>query len=121
MKVLRSRTGEVLFDQVCVADKTLSRMRGLIGKRELGNNEGMFFPECRMIHTCFMSMAIDVLFLDDKGEVLDVFHEVKPWRMAGCRESGGRHTLELACGICARLGIKKGDSLDLSDSPKGEL
>ena len=109
------KTGRVVLDQVCVATAMAQRLRGLLGRRALADGEGMFFPECRMIHTWFMQMRIDVVFLDEDGCVLDLAPNLAPWRMAFCRQPGGRNTLELAAGGAARLGIKIGAGLKLNE------
>jgi uncharacterized membrane protein (UPF0127 family) len=59
-----------------------------------------------------MRMAIDVVFLDDRGIVLRVETSVRPWR-ATVAAGGARNVLELAEGSCARLGIVAGMKLEL--------
>ncbi len=111
-----SETEAIVLTRVSLAVSAWDRMRGLLGRRTLEEGEGMFFPDCRMIHTFFMQMAIDVVFLDADGRVLDIVSNLAPWRIAFCRKPGGRHTLELAAGGAERQNIKIGDKLHLIDA-----
>lgn len=114
--VLRNMaTGAIVLEQVRLAESLTDRLQGLLGRRALDESEGMYFPECRMIHTFFMQMTIDAVFLDAEGRVLDAVPRLAPWRVAFCRQPGGRHTLELAAGGAARRMIKIGDMLRLAD------
>lgn len=111
MKIIDAKTGKTLLEHVRVAESPSDRLRGLIGTTGLAGDEGMFFPNCRMIHTFFMCMTIDAVFLDGSGIVLDIFRNLRPWRTAFCRQIGGKDTLELAAGRAAELGIEIGDCL----------
>ncbi|NLB56677.1 MAG: DUF192 domain-containing protein [Lentisphaerae bacterium] len=89
------------------------RTKGLIGSKSLDIDEGMYFPKCGMIHTCFMSFEIDVIFLDDNGTVIRLFENLKPWRIAGSGTLRRSDTLEVAGGSARRLGLKPGSHLAL--------
>jgi uncharacterized protein len=62
----------------------------------------------------FMRFAIDAIFLDSDLVVIDIAHDLRPWKTAGRR--GAKAVVELASGECARRGIKPGDALALSES-----
>lgn len=113
MRMLDDRTGRVVLTDVTVAATPWQRARGLLGVRVLPFTAGMYFPECRMIHTCGMRMTIDVVYLDRAGCVRELDPHLRPWRLSFCRCAAGRHTLETAAGAIARLGIKIGDRLRL--------
>ena len=106
---LESERGAVVCERCVVADRPLARMRGLLGKRELRNGEGILLRPASSIHTFFMRFAIDAVFLGADKEVLKVVEALPPWRAAGCR--GAKAVVELAAGECARLGIRVGDRL----------
>jgi|GEM_PF-2210870 uncharacterized membrane protein (UPF0127 family) len=60
------------------------------------------------VHTFFMRMPIDVVFLDGAGMALGVRRSLPPWRIA----AGGtraRQTLELPGGTVRRLRLQPGD------------
>ncbi|MFN2351758.1 MAG: DUF192 domain-containing protein [Kiritimatiellia bacterium] len=115
MPLIEADTGRVVLPRLTVAAAMLPRMLGLLGRTALADDEGMYFPDCRMIHTWFMRMPIDVVFLDDAGIIRDLRPALPPWRVAGCRK-GGRHTLELGAGAAARLGLAPGGRLLVASS-----
>ena len=111
---LRRSDGSVVCERCVVADRMLSRMKGLLGKRGLAAGEGILIEPAPSIHTWFMRFPIDVVFLARDGEVLKVASDVKPWRMRSCRRA--RAVLELAAGEAQVRGIKVGDRIDRIDA-----
>jgi uncharacterized protein len=101
---------------VCVgelADRPLSRMRGLLGRSGLPAGEGLLLRPAPSIHTAFMRFPIDALFLDRELRVLQIVERLRPWRVASKR--GARAVLELSAGESARRGVRVGDRLELRD------
>jgi uncharacterized protein len=93
-----------------VARSFWQRTVGLIGRRHLGDDEAMLFERCSSIHTLFMSIPIDVLFLDKAGRVMHAVPSVGPWRpFVGCRRASS--VVELAAGSIERRGIVVGDEI----------
>jgi len=43
--------------------------------------EALLIIPCKQIHTFFMQAPIDVIYLSKKGEVVEYFPTVKPWRI----------------------------------------
>jgi uncharacterized membrane protein (UPF0127 family) len=85
--------GHVVCERCLVADKPWARMRGLLGRSELAQGEGILLRPAGSIHTFFMRFAIDAVFLDRDGVVLGVERRLGPWRMA--RRKGAKAVLEL--------------------------
>jgi uncharacterized membrane protein (UPF0127 family) len=108
--VLRA-DGLVVCERCIVADSPLPRMRGLLGRRNLGSDEGVLLRPAGSIHTFFMRFPIDVVFLDRDGRVLRVAESVRPWRTAAAR--GARAVLELRAGESGRRRIVVGDVLEV--------
>lgn len=107
------KTGRVLLPNVVGALSLRQRLFGLMGWTELGPDMGMFFPDCRAIHTFFMRMPIDVMFLDAEWRVTGLSKDVKPWRMLFCENPEGRHTLETRVGSLTAWALAVGDTLRL--------
>jgi uncharacterized protein len=101
--------GGVVCERCLVADTFGLRLRGLLGRRELGSREGVLLWRTPSIHTSFMRFPIDAVFLDPDLSVVGVKAELKPWRLAGCR--GARHVLELRSGEAARRELRAGERL----------
>lgn len=47
--------------------------------------EGLLIPRCRGVHTFGMRFALDLIFLDGEGRVVELRHDVPPRRLARCR------------------------------------
>ena len=97
-----------------VADTPWTRMKGLLGRRELPPGEGLLIRPTWSIHMFFMRIAIDVVFLDAENTVVRVVPELAPWRTASQR--GSKAVLELPAGECARRGVREGERLLLEEA-----
>ena len=107
-----TRDGEPVCPQCWVADTPIRRMRGLLGRTRLGENEGLLLRPASMIHTWFMRFSIDAVFLDRDLRVLRVAEDVRPWRMRAAR--GAKAVLELPAGAAARWALQPGEQLALA-------
>jgi uncharacterized protein len=103
----------VVCPSCTVADSVGTRLRGLMGRKALAPGDGLLLRPSGSVHTCFMRFEIDVVFLDRDLEVVGVAPSVRPWRVRARR--GARAVLELAGGEAARLEIRPGDQLELTD------
>lgn len=101
--------GQIVSTRCLIADTPLLRMRGLLGRTELAEGEGVLIRPTNAIHMWFMRFAIDAIFLDDQCEILRIAEGLGPWRMAACR--GAKSVLEVAAGTCAEVGVTPGDRL----------
>lgn len=100
---------ECVVPRVWIATGFWERMRGLLGRPQLQQGEGMLIDDCRLVHTFGMRYALDLAFLDRRGQVRKLVGELAPSRMMG--SFAARATLELAPGALAGLNLKAGDSL----------
>ena len=92
--VLVKKDGRVV--SVPVARTYFSRLRGLMGRASLGEEEGLFLAECSRVHCCFMRFPIDVLYLDSNLRGIEV-ETLLPWQL-GKRVKGTCHVLEMPAG-----------------------
>jgi uncharacterized membrane protein (UPF0127 family) len=113
-RILNATRSGTVCERAVLADRPLSRMRGLLGRRELPAGEGLLLTPAPAIHTAFMRFAIDAVFLDGDLRVLKIVERLRPWRAAGRRRA--RSVLELAAGEAARLNLKEGDQMLIVDS-----
>lgn len=111
-KVIRKLDGKILFSECDVADNAFARMRGLLGREGLRETQAVWFMPCNSIHTFFMGFAIDAAFLDKKGEVIAIYDSIVPWRLTRIHLRA-KSVLESAAGSLKRLGIKKGEVLEI--------
>lgn len=96
-----------------------SRLRGLMLTASLPGGEALLIPRCASVHCLFMRYAIDVVYVDDEGQVLQCVHNVRPWALSiadRARRTTTKkrmiHTLELAAGSIDRYRIAQGDRFD---------
>ena len=106
---LKRENGDVVCDDCVVADSPVTRMKGLLGRKELKPGEGLLLRPASSIHTFFMRFPIDAVFLDDGLCVVGISDEIRPWRATGKR--GAHAVLELPAGESARRGLEVGDRL----------
>ena len=106
---LETETGGVVCEHGVLADTPLRRMKGLLGRRSLLPGDGLLLKPAGSIHTWFMRFPIDAVFLDGDLRVVDVRHDVKPWRTAVRR--GAKCVLELGSGEAALRGVTPGERL----------
>jgi uncharacterized protein len=104
---LTKTDGTPVCARCTLADTPLVRLRGLLGRSSILEDEGMLFRPTGSIHTFFMRFAIDAVFCDSELRVLKVVTGLRPWRMAAAR--GGKVVVELASG--AGASIEPGDQL----------
>jgi uncharacterized protein len=109
--VLKRPDGTVACERCAVAETAPTRMRGLLGRTDLEDGEGLLIRPTNSVHMFFMRFAIDVVFLDRELVVRKVVETLRPWRLAGCR--GARAALELPAGTAGRRGITVGEQLTL--------
>ena len=60
----------VLGDRIGVADTTLTRLVGLMGRGSLAPGHGLLIRPSNGVHTLWMRFSIDVLLLDREYRVL---------------------------------------------------
>lgn len=113
MKVLNMTKNLAVSGEAARADTFTTRLFGLIPRKAIGAEEGLWLEPCAMIHMCFMRFAIDAVFLDRDLKVLRVIESMRPWSFSPW-VAGARGVLELPAGRCAGL-VAEGDLLEFRD------
>ncbi len=91
MRRLPSTT--VLGRRVPVATGLRARLLGLAHLDRERAGAGLLIPRCACVHTFGMRFALDLVFLDRRGEAIAVRRGVRPRRVASAR--GASAVLEL--------------------------
>jgi uncharacterized membrane protein (UPF0127 family) len=102
--------GTSLGSSIDAARTSACRRRGLLGRAQLKEGEGLWIVPCESIHTFFMRFAIDVVYLDRRRRVRKIVSQLLPWRLSLCLAA--HSVLELPNGCIDRGGIQKGDQLE---------
>lgn len=95
-KVARD-SGEIICQHLKLAETIDERMLGLMFKDEMPGCDGLLISPCNSIHTFFMKMSIDVVFLTKDFKVVKVFYNLKPWKMTAIYFKS-KHVLEMRAG-----------------------
>jgi uncharacterized membrane protein (UPF0127 family) len=82
MKLINSTTGDVLAEQVRVAEGFLSRLIGLMGRKTMAGGSALVLRPCRSVHTFFMCFNIDLIFLDRRGMMVHLISDMPPFRIS---------------------------------------
>ena len=106
---IRREDGSIVCERCVLADTALTRMKGLLGRRELPSGEGILLKPASSVHMAFMRFPIDAVFLDRELRVVKIADDLRPWRAAGSR--GAKAVLEIPAGEAGRRGVRVGDRL----------
>lgn len=103
-----------LARELRVADTHWSRLRGLMGSapESFPAGHGLWIVPCHGVHTLMMRYAIDVVYLNEKNEVLQIEENVKPWRMTPVNLDAVT-VLELPSHTVWNTGTKVGDQVEM--------
>lgn len=109
-RVNNETRGRLLADRAERATGFANRFLGLMGRRSLAVGEGMHILPCNSIHTFFMRIPIDVVFLDAQGVIVKQLAALPPWRATSVYFQS-RSVLELPAGVLEASGTREGDRL----------
>lgn len=104
--------GSVLGERIGIADTTLTRFVGLMGRGSLAPGHGLLIKPSNGVHTLWMRFSIDVLLLDTQHRVLCVYENLRPFRITAINWKAAS-ALELPVGTTAATNTRVGDILQL--------
>ncbi len=81
MQLLNEKNG-IILERVVIADNFSTRLKGLMGKKSLGENDGLLIKPCNSIHTFFMKFNIDVVFIDKNNRIISIYRNMLPWKFS---------------------------------------
>lgn len=109
-RVTNQTRNTLLAERAGRADTFGARFKGLMGVANLPLGEGLHIEPCTSIHSFFMKIAIDAVFLDASHQVVDIIHAMPPWRVSRVY-FGAKSVLELPAGTAAAAQTVAGDRL----------
>lgn len=112
MKIFNVTQHTVLAETAEMADTVVSRLKGLIGRRDIPSGHAMVITHCRSIHMFFMRFAIDVIFVDRKNTVVGLVENIQPFQVSPYFLRSA-YVVELPPGAIRQSQTVKGDVLDL--------
>ena|ERR1022692_1823743 len=108
--VLNTTRDTVLGERIDVAETSVRRMVGLLGKTGLEPGTGLFIVPSQGVHTVAMRFAIDVIFIDRHWKVLHLYPAMVPYRLTWIHWRAWG-VLELPSGVIAQTSTSIGDQL----------
>lgn len=107
-----------LVSKLRVADTHWARLCGLIGQGSstFRSGAGLWIVPSHGVHTLFMRMPIDVVYLDDERTVVHIEENVAPWRLAPMLTQAVS-VLELPAHTVYETGTQVGDTLEIIHEP----
>lgn len=120
LRALNQTRATVLCERLEEAGGMAGKSRGLLGRDGLDAEAGMLFEAGRLepfmcMHMLFMRFAIDVVFLNRRGRVIRINHNLRPWRISSI-VWGARRALELPAGAARRSQTEVGDQINFERS-----
>jgi len=118
-KVTNTTRGTIVGDNIELADTSLKRMFGLLGRRGLDAGGGLWIKPSSGVHTFGMAFGIDVVGLDRDLKIIKLWRCLPPFRVTSVSLKL-RSVLELPCGVISQSQMQIGDQLQiLSTDPPG--
>ena len=103
-----------MAEKLKIADSFWSRLKGLLGTKELPIGEALLIRPCNNIHMFGMKYSIDVIFTDAANQVLKTVAHLAPGKIASCR--GAAYVVEMPCGTLQNTGTEPGDLIEMKDA-----
>ena len=100
-------------DKVELADTSLKRMFGLLGRRGLDAGGGLWIKPSSGVHTVGMAFRIDVVGLDRDLKVIKLWRCIPLFRVTSVSMKV-KSVVELPCGVINDSQMQIGDQLQIS-------
>ena len=111
MRVFNQTRNVPLLSLARVADTFWLRLRGLLGVSSLPKEEGLILIGEKSIHTFFMKIPIDVLYVDKNYKVVRADPNMIPYRL-GPFVYQSAYVVEMPVGTITNTATKVGDQLN---------
>lgn len=114
MEVWNTTRSTLLGNSIQVADRPLTRLFGLLGKRPLSEGEGLWISPSSGVHTVGMSFSIDVVGLDREDRIVHLWPVLVPYRFTKI-SFAIKSVLELPAGTIRKACCEPGDQILLKE------
>ena len=105
------RNNDILTTQAQEAKTWVDRLKGLLGKREMNENEALILTPCKGIHTFFMKFPIDAVFIDKKYSIVWLT-SLAPNRLSSFYFNA-KSVIEFPAGCIQKWNLKIGEILNI--------
>lgn len=101
---------QTLVPKLEVADTMWTRMKGLLGRRSIEADEGLWIRASGSVHTFFMKFPIDLIFVNRNLVVTKTVPNVVPGRFVW-KGWSANSVIELQAGFLERNPVRIGEKL----------
>ena len=120
MPVINATRKTWLATKVRKADNFLTRLVGLLKRKNLGPEEALWLMPSKGIHTIGMKFPIDVVFLNRGNTVVGLVQGMAPCRLSSIHFTS-YSVLELPTGTIKKSRTEVGDQFEISLAEKSEI
>lgn len=113
IRVVNQTRGTTVGESVQLADTSLTRLWGLLGRRGVEAGGGLWIMPSSGVHTLGMRFPIDVVGLDKNMRVIKVWHALAPNRVTSVSMKMCS-VIELAAGQIRNTRTEVGDLLEVT-------
>ena len=117
LRVTNITRGITVGDSVELADTSMKRMFGLLGRRGLAAGGGLWIRPSSGVHTFGMAFTIDVVGLDSNLKVIKLWRRLRPFRLTSVSMKL-KSVIELPSGVITESQMQLGDQLQIA--PAGD-
>jgi uncharacterized membrane protein (UPF0127 family) len=114
VKVIDETRGTVIGESVEVAETSITRMVGLLGRTGIDAGGGLWIKPSSGVHTIGMKFSIDVIGLDKNRRVIKLWQDLVPYRITSVHGKL-RSVVELSAGRIAECKVQLGDVLNIDE------
>lgn len=87
----------LLLSDVQVASSFFKRLKGLMGTKELNDNQGLVIRPCNSVHTFGMKINIDIAFVDKNNKVIRIIEDMRRKKVSPIVK-GSKYVIEAKAG-----------------------
>ncbi len=111
--------GNMLLDNVRIANSFFSRLKGLLEVERLEVGQGLIITPCNSIHTFGMKFPIDVAFVDKNHVVIHIMANIPSGKISPIVK-GAKYVIEARAGEYNAKNLEVGDKIEIGDYSKME-
>lgn len=109
-RIAKNENAHLILSQLEETTTIFERARGLLGRKSLNDDQGMWIRPGNNIHTFFMKFSIDCLFINKNMVIEKIQANIAPFKIAGPYWKS-TSVIELKAGMAEKLELKIGDQL----------
>lgn len=109
-RITKNESAELVIHQLEETTTFFERAKGLLGRKDIRENQGMWIKPGNNIHTFFMKFNIDCLFVNKNMVIEKVYSNMAPYKIAGPVWKSNS-VIELKAGMAEKWKLKTGDQL----------